>query len=146
MKLRPHVRVRSCPESLTNHPGAPRCARQRLVKAGDGVLLMNDQRPAREPCGEAAGTGDEASQADHDHRSVAPHDAQRLDEGEEMRRKGATSQVSTPLPPATRRTDSRSIGMPSAGMTRDSSHARRAEPDNLQRLLTQSAPRTSAGE
>jgi len=105
-------------------------------EAGDGVFAQNDQRPAREPCGEAAGPVTKASQADHDPPVGSAGTGRNAWRGEdEAKGRDQPGEHALAAQPAD---DSRSIGMPSAGMTRDSS-PRACEPEQLQRLLTQQA-------
>ncbi len=61
---RQHVTCKACEHAI----GVPR----------DRVLLVNDQRPAREPRGDAAGTRHEPAEADDDDRAMAAHRPQRL--------------------------------------------------------------------
>ena len=61
----------------------PREMREDAVgEAGDGVLLVDQERPAREPGGKSPRSRHEAPETHHDDRAVAPHDTQRLDQRE----------------------------------------------------------------
>jgi hypothetical protein len=71
------------PEAARKAFRDPRCkVRQAAVReAGDGVLLVNHEWHAREPCGDAAGTGHESATAQHDVRAAAAQRAARLRDG-----------------------------------------------------------------
>ena len=116
-----------------------RQVRQTAVgEAGDGVLLVDDQRTARQPGGDAAGPGDEAPEPHHHARLVTPHDRQRLQQRAAAGERARRARSSAPLP---RRPpiESHSIGMPSAGTMRASSP--RSVPSQMtsRRLFAQQA-------
>jgi hypothetical protein len=71
-----HVATETAREGFQHLPGEVR--EHAVGEARDGVLLVDDERPAREPGGDTAGSGDEATEAHHHQRAVAPHDRERL--------------------------------------------------------------------
>src|SRR5690348_10146274 len=49
-----------------------------IGEAGDRILLVDDERPAGEPCGDPARSGDETPESDDDRWPPPPHHPQRL--------------------------------------------------------------------
>jgi hypothetical protein len=69
---------------------APRETREQTVgHARDCVLLMDDERPARQPRRDAARSRDESARAEHDVRPATPHHLQALPDCErQLERRG----------------------------------------------------------
>ena len=114
-----------------------RCARQRLVKPAIGVLLVDDERAARQPRGHPARSGDEAPESDHHARLVTAHDRERLQQrAAEAKRRGEPGERALAAQAPDRELlDGDALGRDDARLEA----ALGAEPDDLGRLFAQQA-------
>jgi hypothetical protein len=81
-----HVAAEAVGKRLEHH--AREVREDAVGEAGDRVLLVDDERPARQPGGDPAGSADEAAEADDDQRLVAPHDPERLHQRHRQAKRG----------------------------------------------------------